>query len=120
LYHRVPQVFEDADRVLEPLFGVLVLRGAIIAVLFREVFDPRSFVPKADTVSVGWISVLREGIIPAQLGADQNVSIASTSVDRFAAQDARPALVHEQRSLVSPPDLSMVSFDPEGREDYPA
>jgi hypothetical protein len=33
----------------------------------------------------------------------------------------RPAsLAHEQRSLVLPPDVSMVSFDPEGREDYPA
>jgi hypothetical protein len=28
------------------------------------------------------------------------------------AQDARPALAHEQRSLVLPPDVSMVSFDP--------
>jgi hypothetical protein len=26
----------------------------------------------------------------------------------------------KQRSLVLPSDISMVSFDPEGREDYPA
>jgi len=31
-----------------------------------------------------------------------------------------PAQAYEQRSLVLSPDVSMVSFDPEGREDYPA
>jgi hypothetical protein len=31
----------------------------------------------------------------------------------------RPWLTNK-RSLVLPPDVSMVSFDPEGREDYPA
>jgi hypothetical protein len=45
---------------------------------------------------------------------------APTSVDCSAAQDARPAPAHEQRSLVFYPDLPMVSVDPASSNDRPS
>src|ERR1700730_11498718 len=45
---------------------------------------------------------------------------ASTSVDRFAAQDARSATADEQRSLVFYSTVSVVSVDPAGSHDHPS
>src|SRR5450759_4963404 len=41
----------------------------------------------------------------AEVAACSRERGTSTSVDRFAAQDARPSLAHEQRSLVLYPDV---------------
>src|SRR5450759_5802293 len=56
----------------------------------------------------------------AEVAACSRERGASTSVDRFAAQDARPSLAHEQRSLVLYPDVSLVSIDPAGPHDHPS
>jgi Enoyl-CoA hydratase/isomerase len=61
-----------------------------------------------------------QAAIKAMLAEDHGVPMDAglrAAATRFVEV---PALPHEQRSLVLPPDVSMVSFDPEGREDYPA
>src|SRR5260370_26633836 len=44
----------------------------------------------------------------------------STTADRFAAEGERQSPPYEQRSLVLRSDVSLVSLDPEGCDDYRA